>query len=789
MFNRKIKICHIVTVDITVRYLLMPQLQFLRGEGYDVHVVCSPGKLTKEIEAEGVKVKSIKITRNISPFADLVSLWKLFLYFKKEKFDIVHTHGPKAALLGQLAAKLAGVPIIIGTVHGLYFTESSSPAKRLFFITMKKIASSCAALIFSQNREDIETLVREKIAKLQKVKYLGNGIDIEKFNPEKFSSDFILQKKKELGISPNVKVIGTVGRLVKEKGYFDLFEAMKIVLKKHPNALLLVIGPEEPEKKDKFSPSIVKEFGIENNVVFLGERGDVQELYPLMDVFVLASHREGFPRSVIEAMAMERPIVVTNIRGCREEINDGENGLMVPPKNYEKLAEAITFLLENKEKANVFARKARARAVKEFDEHLVFSKVGGEYKRLLEEKIYSTTLKDSVLSMTKGVRRLKVCHVTTVDVTVRFILWNVLDFLKKENYDVSVVCSPGVWTPLIKSQGFSFYGVKMLRRISPFSDLVPLAKLFFYFKKEKFDIVHTHTPKAGVLGRIAARLAGVPIVVHSSHGFYTGIPMDPGVKWTILSAEKIAAYFCDLVTSQNKEDVEFAVKTQLINPKKIKLLTYGIDISRFNASKFSSEYILNKKKELGLAQKKVIGMVGRFVEGKGYLDLFEAFKIVREKMKNVVLLLVAPMDKEKDDALDKSILDEYGIKKDTVLLGYQKEITNIEEIYPLMDVFTLPSFREGFPFSIMEASASSLSVVATDVRGCREAVEDGVTGILVPLHKPQKLAEALIYFLQNSDKALEMGKNGRKKAEKEFDERLAFAKIKETYEHLLSTKK
>lgn len=385
--NKKIKICHIASADITVKFLLMPQLKFLMGEGYDAHVICSPGKLKKDIEAEGIKVKIIQIKRKISPLADMVSLVKLFFYFKKEKFDIVHTHTPKPGLLGQLAAKMAGVSIIVNTVHGLYFTENSPFLKRKFFILMEKIAAKCSTLIFSQNREDMETMVREKIAKSEKIKYLGSGVSMERFNPERFSNGFIAAKKQELNLPADAKIVGAIGRLVKEKGYMELFSALSEVLKNFPKTLLLIIGPEEPEKKDSFSPEIVKNYGLDEKVLFLWKRTDVDELYPLMDVFVLPSHREGFPRTVLEAMAMRKPIIATNIRGCREEIDNGVNGLLIPPKNAKELAKAIIYLLQNPSEAEKMAVNAREKAIKEFDERLVFGRIKKEYKELIRRHL------------------------------------------------------------------------------------------------------------------------------------------------------------------------------------------------------------------------------------------------------------------------------------------------------------------------------------------------------------------------------------------------------------------
>lgn len=386
-------------------------------------------------------------------------------------------------------------------------------------------------------------------------------------------------------------------------------------------------------------------------------------------------------------------------------------------------------------------------------------------------------------------KKIKTCHVTTVDITARYIILNFLKFLVKNNYDVKLVCSMGKHKDFLEKSGLLIHDIKMTRRITPVADIISFVKLFLYFKKEKFDIVHTYTPKAGFLGRVAARLAGVPVVIHTSYGFYIGVNISPRLRRAILFAEKISSYFCDLIFSQNREDIELAKKEKIISSDKIKLLNYGIDLERFNPQRFSEKFIAEKKKELGVADKKVIGIVGRFVKEKGYLDLFEAFKIIKEKISNVALLMVSPQDKEKEDALDISAIKDYRIDKDTVVLGYEKDVVEIEQAYAVMDVFVLPSYREGFPYSIMEASSMAKPVVATNIRGCKEAVVDGVTGELVELGNYNNLATKIIDILNDPLKAKRMGENGRAKALKDFDEKVVFNKIVTEYDRFIKLKK
>lgn len=385
--QRKIKICYVVTIDITIKLILLNYLKLLKSENYETWVVCSSGPFLEDIRKEGIKIKTIKITRRITPISDLRALFQLIYFFKKEKFDIVQTQTPKAGFLGQLAAKLAGVPIIINNNFGFYFQKNSPWLKKRFFILLEKIAAKCSDLAFFINREDIQTAIKEKICQPEKVKYLGYGIDFNRFNPERFSADLILKKKKELGIPPSKTILGIIARLVAEKGYLELFEAFQKVIQKFPETLLLIIGYKEPEKEDGISIEITKKYGIEKNILFLGERKDVDEIYPLMDIFILPSHREGLGNTILEASAMRRPVIATDIRGCRESVDDRKTGILVPPKNPAKLAEAIIYLLENPKIWAELGEAGRKKIEKDFGEELVFNRMKEEYQRLVQEKI------------------------------------------------------------------------------------------------------------------------------------------------------------------------------------------------------------------------------------------------------------------------------------------------------------------------------------------------------------------------------------------------------------------
>ena len=386
--DKKVKVCQVASVDLSLRFLLLDQMKYLKERGFEVWGVASGGKWVPEIKSRGISVRTIEIRRKlISPLADFIAFIRLVLFFRKEKFDIVHTHTPKASFLGQLAAVFSRIPIRVNTVHGFYFQDETQRFKKFIFVTLEKIIARCAHLTFTVNREDIETAVKKGISPREKLVYLGDGIDLDRFNPAKFPPEFLDKKKRELGIDPAQRVIGIVARLVKEKGYLDLFEAFKRIQNTFPDTVLLVVGPEEPLKDDRIDRGAVEQYGIKKKVIFLGERVDTEELYAVMDIFVLPSYREGLGISILEASAMSRPVVASNIRGIREAIDDGKTGILVPVRYPEKLAEAIMYLLSNPDQAKKMGEEGRKKVEREFSTDMVFTRLEGGYQKLIKEKL------------------------------------------------------------------------------------------------------------------------------------------------------------------------------------------------------------------------------------------------------------------------------------------------------------------------------------------------------------------------------------------------------------------
>ncbi|MGD9002261.1 MAG: glycosyltransferase family 4 protein [Anaerolineae bacterium] len=388
---KQIKVVHVANIDVGLKVHLGNYMRYQRDQGYDVSGICHPGRwLTHDTTIlDGIFVKIIPFEPRLSPLADLKTLTQLMRYFRQERFDIVHTHSVKPGLLGRLAARIVGVPVIVHTIHGFYFYDGMSRRQYRLFVMIEKLGAACCHSLLSQNRQDIETAIREGICSADKVHYLGNGIDLSRFDPGRIPRENVVSLRADLGIPPRQPVIGFVGRLVREKGICELAEAASILKSKGVQARFLLIGVALEGKRTAVSlETLVRRYGIGDNVVHLGYRDDIPELLSLMDIVVLPSYgREGVPRILMESAALGKPVVASRVRGNVEAVEHGKTGLLVPVRDASALADAIVSLLRDPERAADMGHQARQRALTHFDERHFFWRTDVEYRRLLRKRL------------------------------------------------------------------------------------------------------------------------------------------------------------------------------------------------------------------------------------------------------------------------------------------------------------------------------------------------------------------------------------------------------------------
>jgi glycosyltransferase involved in cell wall biosynthesis len=378
-------ILHICAIGFTAEKFLIAQAEHQRQQGYRVGFIFSPSPESIQLKALGFEVYELFIPRAMNPLHDLQAIWQMQLLLKQLKPTLIHTHTSKGGLIGRCAAWLAKVPHIVHTVHGFPFSEGMQAFKYWIFVFVERFLARLTHIMFSQSAEDVDLGHQYKILPIEKkIRHIGNGIDLSRFTRKTLSQNTSLLRS-ELKLPKDAIVLLTIGRVNHEKGYYELIPSMQ----KLPNHVNLVcVGFDEGHQQhlQKMSETL----GIQDRIHWLGLRQDIPAIMESSNYFVLASHREGVPRSLIEAQAMGLPCIATNIRGCREVIIHNDTGLLIPPKNVEALEIALQELINNPDQAHRLALAGQKHVREHFDEQIVCEKIWQGYEMLLPKKKENT---------------------------------------------------------------------------------------------------------------------------------------------------------------------------------------------------------------------------------------------------------------------------------------------------------------------------------------------------------------------------------------------------------------
>ncbi len=376
------RLIHVTTVDMSLVLLLGPQLRAFADAGMEVVGASAPGPYVPELESWGIRHEPLRhATRSTAVGQDVMALIELWKLFRRLKPDIVHTHNPKPGLYGRVAARAAGVPGVVNTVHGLYASPEDRASRRALVYALERTASMCSGAELVQNPEDFRVLARLGVPR-DKLVLLGNGVDLQRFRPAA-SEQARRRARADLGVGMDAVVVGTVARLVWQKGFHELFEAAERLHDTFPDVTFVVVGGSDSDKADAISPEQLAAAGRRGHIVFAGSRDDMEHVYPGFDLFVLPSHREGFPRSAMEAAASGLPVIATDIRGCRQVVSHGQSGLLVPLHDPARLAAAIEELVRDPGLRQEMGSAGRRKAEAEFSDRVVVSKSLQAYERVL----------------------------------------------------------------------------------------------------------------------------------------------------------------------------------------------------------------------------------------------------------------------------------------------------------------------------------------------------------------------------------------------------------------------
>jgi glycosyltransferase involved in cell wall biosynthesis len=380
-----IKVLHIHTLPIISGSGLNTYLSMkgMNKAAYNVDLACAPGgKLIDLVQGQGMKVIPFKnLVQPLRPVKDALILNDLIRFLKRERYHIVHTHNSKAGFVGRLAAKLAGVPVIVHTVHGFAFHDQEPAWRRMLFRNLERFASHwCDRMIFI-SQPLIEWAMQERIVDPQKVLKVYSGIDLAHFHP--VTEDEKKSIRRKWGIREESAVVGVVSKLWAGKGHEILIQAFKELKEEINDAVLAIVGEGYLHGK---LVNLVQRLGLADDVIFTGFQTDVSEIMATFDVAVLPSLFEGMGRVVLEAMAMEKPVVASRVGGIPDLVHDGVNGILIPPGSVEELRSSLVRTLRNPVMAREMGKQGRRRINAEFSAATMVQSVERVYHELLRKK-------------------------------------------------------------------------------------------------------------------------------------------------------------------------------------------------------------------------------------------------------------------------------------------------------------------------------------------------------------------------------------------------------------------
>ena len=360
-----VRIIDVINLGTSAETLLRERVLALRAKGVDNRVVCIDGPAVARLRAAGVPVEPVHLPRGLDPVKLVRSTLEMVRYFRRVRPDIVHTHCTVPGVVGRMAARIAGVPVVMHTVHGFYFHDASPALERIVGVAVESFVGRFTDLMLSQNHADIEQAVRYHIVSRQRLRHVGNGITLARFP---------LAPPRPAG---QVPVIVCVARFEPVKNHVQLLAAARELVRRGKAFELRLVGGGEGQAHCE---QLCRDWGLTGHVRFLGYRDDVAAQYADCDIAVLTSRKEGIPRAALEAMAAGRPVVATRVTGTREVVRDGDTGLLVEIDDVDALASALVRLLANPAERVRMGLRGREVVEAEFDEAEIVRRIERAYR-------------------------------------------------------------------------------------------------------------------------------------------------------------------------------------------------------------------------------------------------------------------------------------------------------------------------------------------------------------------------------------------------------------------------
>jgi glycosyltransferase involved in cell wall biosynthesis len=752
----------------------------LQDRGFDTlltygSVAGTEGSLEDLVAARGLRATKIpELGRRIQFWSDFRALYQLTRLMFREQPDVVHTHTAKAGTLGRLAAAAFNATrrrdrrcIVIHTFHGHvfrdYFGPLASVAVRWVERAMALVTDRIITISTSQKSDICE---RYRIVPEWKTDVIELGIELTPL----LGLESELRLRHALGFAANEVVFGYVGRFVPIKDLPTLIHAFARVTEVVPNVRLTLVGDGEERSRLE---ALAAELKLGDRVKFIGWRQNLKEVYGALDVGVLSSLNEGTPVALIEAMAAAKPVIATAVGGVEDVVSHGRTGLLVPPRDVERLATAIVRMATDSAVRQSLGRLGRREVTARFSPARLISEVGQLYLRTLtEQRRLASSHEWARCAVARPLHVLGIIARLNVGGPARHAAL-LADRLRAHGFDSllvhgSLAPDEGSLEDLVSARRLRALKYAHLgRRIRPWSDLLAFYSLVRLMFRERPDVVHTHTAKAGTLGRLAALVYNATrarrrrcVVVHTFHGHVFSGYFGRAAGLAVQAVERMLARISDrIVTISKSQNLEICGFYRIAPASKTAVIELGIELEPLLAI----ERPTSLRGELGFGPDCVVfGYVGRFAPIKDLPTLVRAFALAARRVPAARLILVG--DGELRATLER-LVDALGLTDRVRFTGWRRDLAGV---YSAIDVGVLSSKNEGTPVALIEAMAAGKPVVATAVGGIEDVVRDGVTGQVVPAGDVDALAGAMVRLALDPMERRRLGLNGRREMTARF---------------------
>ena len=737
----------------------LPIAKFLIENGYEVHLATS-GETLPIYNEIGLSFHKLEVTRKgMSPVHELKLVFQIYKLFTRLKPDLVHLVTIKPYLYGGIVASLTKVPAVVSAISGLGFDFMSSGTKAKFLRALlypfyKFAFRHKNQLVIFQNEDDAGFLVNwgfnRGVINSSKVRLVrGSGVDLQM---HQYSSE------------PQGKVIITfVARLLVDKGIREFIEASKILHDNGIEATFWIVGDIDEGNQKSITREEIASWKQLPNVKFFGFQENIADFYSKSNIACLPSYREGLPKSLVEAAACGRAVVTTDVPGCRDAIKVNKTGLLVPINNAGALAEGIEYLIDNPDVRKRMGIAGRALAEKDFAIEKIVSDHMKIYRKLLGAELLASR---------------KLLFVVNVD---WFFLSHRLPIAleaMRQGYEVHIATALTDQLDVLKNYGFVVHPLTLNRSgVGLWAIGKPFWQIFRVCKIIKPDVVHFVTIKPVLLGGVAARLARVPAIVSAVSGLGF-VFVSKGInavirRWVVKHLYRMALGHVNLrVIFQNSNDLSSLSSLVELPDKKVTMIRgSGADLSQYCVTPLPKVF-------QWFCWQPVCWLT------REYVSLFNLPRYSESEVifKDVRFVVVGKPDLDNPHSLHPDELAQWTDEGSVELWGHR---TDMPQVMAAAHVVVLPSYYgEGLPKVLIEAAACGRAVVTTDHPGCRDAIEAGVTGLLVPVRNAEALANAIEKLLSNPNRCAEMGKAGRVLAESAFDEKQVVAAHLQIYQEL-----